>query len=407
MLMFSTIIAKIKDWRDRSTPTEIREDLDRLRYEQFQKHYPALYLALIAIAVTAAGAGFTISITETGAATGHFKPITEFGAPGGLIAFCFWRLYALKKRQSQLRTTEEMKRHVRNAQFLAPIVMAFTSAWGISAYYQLGSDYSSYVALFLCLITISAACTFGTHRFIAFITLSMGLLPICVPLLISGTMLNYLAVGAILIVGLFQLGVFLQWHTQLVERLVIASKFDRLANTDALTGLPNRRAFMEAAEAGLSNVKRGGYFAIGLLDLNGFKAVNDSLGHHIGDALLQEVAARLSTAARSDYIVARLGGDEFAFLFNSEINAERLQYKCNEIMLALVQRVSIEGHPICIAAGLGAAMWPQDGNDVNSLLRAADAILYKQKASSQNDRRPEKPKARKAVSLTKATARLI
>jgi diguanylate cyclase (GGDEF)-like protein len=157
---------------------------------------------------------------------------------------------------------------------------------------------------------------------------------------------------------------------------------DRLhdeARRDELTGLPNRLTFREQLEARASEVAAGGRAVVMLLDVDGFKAVNDTLGHHAGDELLQELARRLDAAASGSALVARLGGDEFAVLsvpgvLPPEQLAERL-------LACFDEPVAVVGTRVRLGGSLGVAFGPEHGTDSSDLLRNADIAMYAAKAA--------------------------
>lgn len=149
------------------------------------------------------------------------------------------------------------------------------------------------------------------------------------------------------------------------------------AHHDALTGLPNRHAFEERTNHGLAYARRYGRpMAILFIDLDGFKAVNDSLGHPAGDTVLCDVAQRLRSALRESDIIARWGGDEFVAALlevGSEQDAARAAQK---LMDAIKEPLSVEGQQICLSASIGISLYPEDGTDLTSLLRKADQEMY-------------------------------
>ncbi|PPK92442.1 diguanylate cyclase (GGDEF)-like protein [Kineococcus xinjiangensis] len=153
---------------------------------------------------------------------------------------------------------------------------------------------------------------------------------------------------------------------------------------DALTGLPNRAELQRLAVAALDDVRdrRSGCAAVLLLDLDGFKDVNDTLGHHQGDQLLVEVAARLTDAVGSAGTVARLGGDEFAVLLPGA-DAERAQGVGRRILAALEQPVELNGMEVEVGGSLGVALAPQHAVDPATLLKRADVAMYEAKASGR------------------------
>jgi diguanylate cyclase (GGDEF)-like protein len=157
---------------------------------------------------------------------------------------------------------------------------------------------------------------------------------------------------------------------------------EHLARHDSLTELPNRRWFLESVGAALKSpsLTRGGLL---LVDLNGFKEVNDTLGHHRGDLVLQEVGPRLRAAFRGEDLVARLGGDEFAvFMPGADSSAPRSAVERLQDALHLpidVDEISIE-----LGASIGLAWYPEHGGDVDTLLQRADVAMYRAKANHRS-----------------------
>jgi diguanylate cyclase (GGDEF)-like protein len=150
------------------------------------------------------------------------------------------------------------------------------------------------------------------------------------------------------------------------------------ATTDFLTGLPNRRAFETALETAAAN--RQGRFSIAILDLNRFKAVNDTFGHAIGDSLLEEVAARLTRAIRNRGVVARLGGDEFGMLFHKTYRAEDARAIGSEILDHVNGSAMLMGRELVISASCGVTTSRTDNDQSPSRLMAeADLALYQAK----------------------------
>lgn len=168
-------------------------------------------------------------------------------------------------------------------------------------------------------------------------------------------------------------------NSRLVEQLRNEAEERRLeALHDALTGLPNRALFSQRLEASLAEE---GHVAVILMDLDGFKEVNDTLGHQAGDVLLQEVARRLTDHLRSCDTAARLGGDEFALLLPAMASTEKAEETADRIMDAfhrpfVLQEISLE-----VGATIGIALSPQHGSDTTSLLRKADMAMNQAKAS--------------------------
>lgn len=154
-----------------------------------------------------------------------------------------------------------------------------------------------------------------------------------------------------------------------------------LAQQDALTGLPNRRSFDDTLDREVSRAERSGSrFGLVMIDLNGFKQVNDRYGHAAGDALLIEVARRLRLVARSGDFVARLGGDEFCVLLHDLEAADALPQALGRLQELVNGPAQVLGHAVTIEASFGAAVWPQDGAQPGELMKQADERMYRQKA---------------------------
>ena len=153
------------------------------------------------------------------------------------------------------------------------------------------------------------------------------------------------------------------------------------AQHDALTGLPNRALFAERLEGALEGAPADNRVAVMLIDLDGFKEVNDTLGHHTGDAILREVAGRLAPLDQEGNLVARLGGDEFAVLLVGSLADEALSEKAEQIVASIGQPLGVDGLLLDVRASLGVAVSPLHSQDATGLLRHADIAMYAAKGS--------------------------
>ena len=174
--------------------------------------------------------------------------------------------------------------------------------------------------------------------------------------------------------------------TDISERRRAQVLLERQARHDLLTGLPNRRFFRERLEAALIQAKTAGKrLAIGFMDLDGFKQVNDHFGHTAGDLLLQQIAQRLTDcmAHINHQIIARMGGDEFTLILTDIIHTNQVQAYTTQILNALHLPFDLDGQIVEIGASIGFALYPDDGTESSVLLQKADAAMYNAKQAKK------------------------
>ncbi len=158
------------------------------------------------------------------------------------------------------------------------------------------------------------------------------------------------------------------------------------AHHDNLTGLPNRRLFEDRLQQAIAAAARHDrLLAILFVDLDGFKLVNDTLGHQVGDLVLEQAARRARAALRETDTLARLHGDEFAALLPEISGPEDAERVARVLLEILAQPVEVAGRTVTISASIGVSLFPQDGDDAATLLRAADAAMYGAKTGGKND----------------------
>ncbi len=152
-----------------------------------------------------------------------------------------------------------------------------------------------------------------------------------------------------------------------------------LALHDELTALPNRRYFRQQLDQALALatcVSPALALAVVYLDLDGFKALNDTYGHDTGDAVLRIVAARLARSVRDGDFLTRLGGDEYACLIGGELTQDRLHQLANALFQAIAAPVQMGSLALAVRPSIGIALYPTDGTTAETLVRAADAAMY-------------------------------
>lgn len=168
------------------------------------------------------------------------------------------------------------------------------------------------------------------------------------------------------------------------ERLMERERLSHLAEMDLLTDLPNRRGFMNALERSLAGSRRTDYaVAVAVIDLDGFKAINDSQGHEAGDIVLRAIGLQLKQAARPGDLIARLGGDEFVCLFEGAVAQDR-DAIAQRLLAQITTPVEHAHATLSVGASIGFALYPHDAQDAATLLRLADQAMYAAKQSGGN-----------------------
>jgi len=175
-------------------------------------------------------------------------------------------------------------------------------------------------------------------------------------------------------------------RTDITERKVAEERIQFLAYSDALTGLPNRRLLEDRLTQALASARRQkGRVAILFLDLDTFKNINDSLGHSVGDLLLQELAERLKTWGREQDTVARVGGDEFLIVLTELKDITDAAVAAERLLDGIIGEYSIRGHALNITCSLGISIFPEHGADAETLIKNADAAMYSVKENGRNN----------------------
>lgn len=179
-----------------------------------------------------------------------------------------------------------------------------------------------------------------------------------------------------------------QLQVEITERHRIEATVRHQATHDMLTGLPNRVLFHDRLRTAMQRAQREQRFALALVDIDGFKAVNDTYGHPAGDALLQAISSRLNNHLRANDTVARLGGDEFALIFEDVADSAPVLERCQDLCHMLAKPYPLRGtrgeFTAHVSASIGIALWHEQLASDEALIQAADRALYQAKDNGKN-----------------------
>jgi diguanylate cyclase (GGDEF)-like protein len=186
----------------------------------------------------------------------------------------------------------------------------------------------------------------------------------------------------------------LWWAYDITEQKRVREQLAQLANYDMLTGLANRRLFQDHLRRALARTRRrGGTGALLYIDLDGFKEVNDTLGHGFGDNLLAEAGKRIQACVRESDLVSRMGGDEFTLILEELPDDSSAETVAEKVLLALSLPFFRDGKEATISASIGIAYFDDKRQDGDDLLRKADRAMYQAKSEGRRTYRVFDPRA--------------
>jgi len=179
---------------------------------------------------------------------------------------------------------------------------------------------------------------------------------------------------------------FISTGKDISERMRVQERLHYMAHHDALTKLPNRNLFMDRLRQAMARARwHKRLIAVMFLDLDRFKTINDSLGHNVGDQLLIQLTQRLSSGVRAGDTIARFGGDEFAILLDDIASEKDISQLAKKILDTMIASFVIEGRDLFMTASIGVSIFPNDGEDADTLLRNADVAMYRAKDLGRNN----------------------
>jgi diguanylate cyclase len=370
-------ISRLMLWVLPPVPAEIADALRQAQFNSVRCQVPMLLLV---------AALNTMIIMGICAHDG--LPLMTYGWMAGLVLYCTVRAVYLHRRMAQPMSPERMSSMMKLSVGMSLIMV---TGLGIMSSVTFVADIFSsetMVPISLAFGATSIAHCLYTLRRAAIGTLVMGMMPQSIVMMLFGDFQSRMLGLATLTVAVLMIRFVIAQYDQLITSLRLEKQNFDLANTDPLTGIANRRAIMALLDEEHSErIQDGAQFGVALLDLDGFKGVNDTLGHHSGDALLQHVANRLVQSALPSDTVGRLGGDEFIILLRNLERPADVSSRATAMLAALCIPADLGGVRVPVAASLGHAVFPIDAGTTEDLLIAADKALYAAKDANRAGRR--------------------
>jgi diguanylate cyclase (GGDEF)-like protein len=352
-------------------------DIALAQFAELRRQIPLLYALLIVNACA-------VAYTHYGLApNGLIAPILA------LVLICCVRLVTWLRRRAVTADARSAIAQLRQTIVLAGIIAVAYITWSLCLDGYGGPYEQGHVALFIAITVVGCIfCLMHLPQAALLVTVIVTVPYLIYYLSMGNTVFFAIAVNIFLVTAVMLQVLFNSYRgfTTLVrsraEMRRLSDENARLAHTDSLTALPNRRYFFARMASQIAtSTAAGSCFAVGVLDLDRFKPINDTHGHVFGDRLLAEVGARLMSVATEDLIVARLGGDEFGFILTgAAANAETVGQSLCEL---ISQSYVFEDNRVSIGCSCGVAVFPDAGSDVHELFDRSDYALYHSKTSGR------------------------
>ncbi len=364
-------------------------ELTRSQFDAFARQIPLLYLIL---AVNTAAVAFTHR---------HSAPAwLAVLIPGMLCLSCIVRVAIWLRSRKQVLSDAQVARRLRSTILLMIVFGIAFTGWALALYPYGDAFQQSQVAFYVSITVIGCIFCLMHMRMAALLLAAIVIVPFTVFFALTGNPV-FIAISVnMALVTLAMIVILLTYYRDFAnlveskkaldikqaETQVLSDENFRLANRDSLTSLPNRRRFFADIEALLSERSSDSTgFAVGILDLDGFKQINDLYGHSFGDHVLQETGLRLSNVACPDIAFARLGGDEFGVVVTGNKTRDQLLYAGARICQALQLPHVLPEATVRLSGSLGFAIYPDGGDTPKRLLERADYALYHAKGHRRGE----------------------
>lgn len=364
------------------------------QFEAFSKQVPLLYFILLTNMA---------SLAWTHRDVAPFWLVGVLPAVFGVI-FVSRAIGWIRSRDVKL-TAEEALAKLRSTNMLAAPIAICCTAWSV-ALMPYGDPYQqAHVAFFMAITVIGVIFCLMHLRSAALVVTVLVNVPFLFMMLVTGQPTFVATAVNVILVTLAMIAVLLAHYRDFGQMVLARQALEaqqaalteqnremrrlsdenlRLANMDSLTLLPNRRSFFDVLQRAFERAEDGGTrLSVGVLDLDGFKPVNDLYGHAAGDRVLMEIGRRLMALTRTDVSVYRLGGDEFAVIHQGPHEEDELRQLGEAICEAVAQSVDVGNATVNVTASVGFAVHPEIGNSAQDLYERADYALYNAKRTQR------------------------
>ncbi|MGO9358111.1 MAG: putative bifunctional diguanylate cyclase/phosphodiesterase [Xanthobacteraceae bacterium] len=378
-------------------------NLVRAQVASYTKQVPLLYFVLCVNTVS-------VAFTHYGSA----PTALTVAVPLCLVLLCVARFVTWVRLRGVTVTDEMAAARLKSAVIMGGVVGAVFLCWSLALYAYGNAATRSHLNLAVGVTGISCLFSLMHLRAAALVLAGVVIIPYAAFLALTQDVISatvgvnlILATGAMLYILLVVSSDFESMVDNEAQAARLSDENFRLANIDSLTGLPNRRKFFSDLDELLRSAESGKLrFAVGLLDLDGFKSVNDLYGHTAGDRLLIEVSGRLRAFSNDAVSIARLGGDEFGLLLRG-FSAEDLVALGHRICAALSAPIAEFGTSVNISASAGFAMFPEAGDTGEMLFERADYAMYHGKLTSRGCATIFDPSHEAAIRANSVTERCL
>lgn len=349
----------------RDPPPHLRDALQAEQFRILRTQIPILYAVLL---INTCVLCFSIY--------GSVPPSLSLLIPGAFASLILVRAVVWVTRRRKAPDASRTARYLLSTTLIAGFVSLGLGLWGVALLHSQVGD-KPFVPLFIAFGAIACAYCLACLPRAAFATIFLSTTPVIIDLLISGVNIQQASGLNLLLIFLLILRLIVHQYDYVVDGVVTHAQLRGFAYTDPLTGLPNRRAFIEHLEGSVADAgSQFGQTSVVMIDLDGFKTINDTYGHAAGDAVLLQAGNRIQNACTSSRMVARLGGDEFAALIAGVDDAAVI----SNIGQALVQELSkpynVSNSQVRLAASIGIATHAENDHSAISIMSRADVALY-------------------------------